>query len=71
MFVTSRPHSQEIIHGLCEALKVDHLAQREDIEFYIREKIDNSVWIKGLVLHSLKDRFRVGGVCKGNVSCTA
>lgn len=49
VFVTSRPHSQDIKHGLREAVKVELSAQRRDIELYIREKINNNMRIKDLI----------------------
>lgn len=49
VFITSRPHPQDIEYALRNAAKIELSAQKEDIEIYIREKIENSARAKGLV----------------------
>lgn len=49
VFVTSRPHPEDIKDGLQEAVKVEVSAQRGDIDLYIRKKIKNTVRMRDLV----------------------
>lgn len=41
LFLTSRPHPEDIQDALCDAVKIELTAQEEDISVYIAERINN------------------------------
>lgn len=57
IFLTSRPHPEDIQDSLGDATRIEILANKDDIRIYIQEKFNKSPRVKRLVMQSkLYDR---------------